>query len=284
MNRCGLVLEGGAMRGMFTCGVLDVFMEQGIEFDEAVGVSAGVVFGCNLKSRQHGRAIRYNKKYCNDPRYASWKSLIKTGNLFGEEFCYHELPEKLDVFDSETFLANPMKLFAVCTDVETGKAFYHLCRDGKGEDIEWMRASASMPIVSKIVEIGERKFLDGGVADSIPLRFNEHKGYARNVVILTQPADYRKKKTKLLPIIRRSMRRYPAFIEAMTDRHIRYNKQVEYVNKQEEAGAAFVIRPRKSLEIGHMEKDPNELERVYQEGRAMAMDRLKELRAWMEEQ
>ena len=168
--KTGLVLEGGAMRGMFTAGVLDVLMEHGIVLDGAIGVSAGAVFGCNYKSHQIGRVIRYNTQYCNDKRYASFGNLLRTGNLYSEQFCYHTVPEKLDVFDAKAFAENPMDFFVVCTDVRTGDPIYHKCRTGDAEDIQWMQASASMPLAAKIVKIGHYQLLDGGIADSIPVR------------------------------------------------------------------------------------------------------------------
>ena len=189
-------MEGGAMRGMFTCGVIDVMQEAGITFDGAIGVSAGAVLGCNYKSEQIGRAYRYTRQYCKDYRYGSMKSFRKTGNAYDVDFCYHEIPEKLDVFDKEAFKANPMIFYAVATDVVTGKAVYHKCSDGEREDIEWLRASASMPLVSRVVNINGHNLLDGGIGDSIPLKFMEEQGFDRNVVILTQPLHYVKQKNK----------------------------------------------------------------------------------------
>ena len=199
--KTGLVLEGGAMRGMFTAGVLDVLMEHGIVLDGAIGVSAGAVFGCNYKSHQIGRVIRYNTQYCNDKRYASFGNLLRTGNLYSEQFCYHTVPEKLDVFDAKAFAENPMDFFVVCTDVRTGDPIYHKCRTGDAEDIQWMQASASMPLAAKIVKIGHYQLLDGGIADSIPVRFFESIGYKRNLIVLTQPKGFVKKKNKMLPVI-----------------------------------------------------------------------------------
>ena len=191
----GLVLEGGAMRGMFTAGVLDVWMEQGLRFDAAVGVSAGAVFGCNLKSRQIGRVLRYNLKYCRDPRYCSLRSLLRTGDLFGAEFCYRTLPEELDPFDKTSYEQDPTVFYVVCTDVETGQPVYHRCDRADTETFAWFRASASMPLASKPVRIDGRSYLDGGIADAIPLRFLTDRGFDRNVVVLTQPRGYEKKKS-----------------------------------------------------------------------------------------
>ena len=193
----GLILEGGAMRGLFSAGVIDIFLENDIKFDASVGVSAGAAFGCNYVSRQRGRALRYNVDYCKDKRYCSFRSLILTGDMFGAQFCYHELPCELDIFDVQAFKDSGTDFYVVATDVETGKAVYHKCTDAGYEDLEWIRASASMPLVSRIVEAGGKKLLDGGIADSIPLRFFQNMGYGKNVIVLTQPRDYIKSKNKM---------------------------------------------------------------------------------------
>ncbi len=276
----GLIMEGGAMRGMFSCGVTDVFMEENIKFDGAAGISAGAVFGCNFKSRQPGRAIRYNKKYCADPRYCSFQSLLRTGDLFGVEFCYHDLPDRLDPFDRSAFTGNPMDFYVGATNVETGKTVFHRCRDGGERDIEWMRASASMPILSRPVTIGRSTLLDGGIADPVPFIFMENKGYRKNVMILTQPESYRKKACS--PAIVAMLSKYPAVARAMARRHILYNRQLGQIKERETSGEAYVIRPPESLGIGHTEKDPRELERVYQIGRDTASRQLSRIREFME--
>lgn len=280
--KTGLVLEGGAMRGMFTAGVLDVLMEHGIVLDGAIGVSAGAVFGCNYKSHQIGRVIRYNTEYCADKRYAGFGNLLRTGNLYSEQFCYHTVPEKLDPFDEKAFRQNGMDFFVVCTDVRTGEPVYHKCRTGDAEDIRWMQASASMPLVSNIVKIGHYSLLDGGIADSIPVRFFESIGYQRNLIVLTQPKGYEKKKNKMLPAIRARYLRHPAFVEAAADRHERYNDTLAYVSMLEQAGKAFVIRPPIPLEIGSMERDPAQLRRVYDTGRAVAEIQIDKIAAFVE--
>ena len=279
--KTGLIMEGGAMRGMFTAGVLDVLMENGLVTDGAIGVSAGAVFGCNYKSHQIGRVIRYNTEYCKDKRYASFKNLFKTGNLYSEQFCYHEVPEKLDPFNEAAFAASPMDFFVVCTDVKTGEPIYHKCRKGDAEDVRWMEASASMPLAAKIVKIGHYGLLDGGVADSIPVRFFESIGYKRNLIILTQPKGYTKKKNKFLPAIRAKYFRYPAFVEAVADRHERYNETLSYISMLEQAGKDYVIRPPIPLEIGAMERDPAQLRRVYETGRAVAQIQVEKIRDFL---
>ena len=274
-------MEGGAMRGLFTCGIIDVFMENGIVFDGAVGISAGAVFGCNYKSGQIGRPLRYNTTYCNDPRYCSFRSLIKTGDLYGAEFCYTQIMHVLDPFDTESFKNNPMEFYVGATDIESGKCTYHLCTDGLEEDTLWFRASASMPLVSRPVEIKGHLYLDGGMTDSIPYEFMVSKGYDRNVVILTQPKGFVKKSNKLLPLFRTVNRKYPKIAQVMAVRHLRYNHEVEEVEKDEKRGKAYIIRPAESLNIGKIEKDPDELRRVYEIGRQTALEQLESIRAFM---
>ena len=279
--KTGLVLEGGAMRGLFSAGVMDVLMEHQIAFDGAIGVSAGAAFGCNYKSRQPGRVIRYNTEYARDPRYCSLRSLFKTGDLFGADFCYHELPNKLDPFDTEAFQQNPMEFYVVCTDVLTGEAVYQKCGIADDECFEWLRASASMPLVSRTVEIGGRRMLDGGIADSIPLRYFEQIGYNKILVILTQPEGYRKKKNKALPLIRLSFRQYPKMVEALEKRHEKYNDTLAYVKKREREGAVLVLRPQDSLSIGRVEHNPERMRQVYDCGRKVALQSLEQIEAFL---
>lgn len=274
----GLVLEGGAMRGLFTAGITDVMMEAGIEPDGVIGVSAGAAFGCNIKSRQPGRAIRYNTRFANDPRYSGLRSLLKSGDYFNAEFGYHIVPKQYDIFDVETFEQNPMVFIVVCTDVLTGQAVYHRMDRVSFDELEWLRASASMPLASKVVEVGGRKLLDGGVADSIPLEYFEHIGYDRNVVILTQPAGFVKEPNKLMPLMRLGLRRYPKMVEALAMRHKMYNRELEYVRQAEREGRCLVIRPEEKIPIGHISHDPEQMRRVYEIGRKMGeqyIDRIK---------
>lgn len=273
----GLILEGGAMRGMFTAGVTDVMMERGITFDGAVGVSAGAAFGTNYKSHQIGRTIRYNKRFCNDPRYCGLRSLLTTGNLYNTDFAYRELPLHLDVFDFAAYRSNPMEFYVVCTDVETGEPVYHRYDGTEESGFDWIRASASMPLVSRIVDIDGKKLLDGGIADAIPLRFFQNLGYTRNMVILTQAADYRKKKTGALPLIRLMYRRYPQLVQAMARRHDMYNSTLEYIHRQEAAGNILVIRPEAPLPVSRVEKNPQKLQEAYDIGRRTAAGQLERI-------
>lgn len=278
----GLVLEGGAMRGMFTAGVTDVMMEHGITYDGLVGVSAGAVFGCNYKSKQIGRTIRYNLKYCKDPRYCSVRSLLKTGDLFGTQFCYRDIPNELDPFDLETYQNNPMEFYVVATDVTTGRPVYHECPTGGGEDLDWFRASASMPLAANIVEIDGLKLLDGGISDSIPLKFAETR-YEKNVVVLTQPMGFVKEKNKALPVMRRVFKQNPRLIEVMARRHDNYNEATAYIREQERRGKVFVIRPEAPLDINRVEHDPEKIQRAYDHGRAVAEKRMAALKEFLKD-
>ena len=209
------------------------------------------------------------------------KSLLKTGNIFGADFCYRELPFALDIFDTETLRRNPMEFYVVATDVETGKAGYRKITTGEGADMLWLRASASMPLVSRPVRIRDRYFLDGGIADPIPLRSFEMLGYHKNVVVLTQPDSYRKEKVKNFPVIKASLRKYPAFTARIGDRHLRYNAQVDFVRKREAEGKVFAIRPDYPLGVSSTERDPRELLRVYLHGREVMRRELPKLRAFV---
>ena len=280
--RTGLIMEGGAMRGMFTCGVIDVLMENNIRFDGAAGISAGAVFGCNFKSRQVGRPLRYNKKYCNDPRYCSIRSLLKTGDLYGADFCYRELPDRLDPFDREAFRKDTTEFYVGATDVKTGKCVYHKCTDGGDVDIKWLQASASMPIVSKPVAVDGYLLLDGGISDSVPYEYMENIGYHRNLIILTQPDGYRKHKSSALPFIKLILCKYPAIAKAMAERHEMYNRQMEEINQREKNGVSFVIRPSAPLGIRRIENHPDELERVYQLGRQETEVALPQLKRFLD--
>lgn len=265
--KTGLILEGGAMRGLFTAGVMDVLMEHSVEFDGAIGVSAGAAFGCNYKSRQIGRVLRYNTRFCSDKRYGGLRVLLKTGNIYSTDFCYGEVPVKYDPFDFETYGNNPMEFYVVATDIETGEAVYHRYEGTEPSGFDWIRASASMPLVSRIVEIDGRKMLDGGIADSIPVQYFEQLGYEKNVVVLTRPSGYQKEKNKVLSLIRKKYKDYPKLVEAMENRHERYNETLGYIRQQEQAGKLFVIRPEEPIPVRRVEKDPERLKAAYEMGR-----------------
>jgi predicted patatin/cPLA2 family phospholipase len=279
--KTGLVLEGGGMRGLFTAGILDVLMENNVTFDGVVGVSAGATFGCNFISHQIGRTLRYNMSQRKNPKYMGIRSLIKTGDYVGGEYAYHVLPTKLDVFDFEAFEKNPTEFHVVTTNVRTGEAIYHRIDKVDYTGMEWIRASASMPIISRPVAIGDYEMLDGGIADSIPLRYFESEGFKRNIVILTQPKGFRKKLTKLMPVFKATMRKYPAIIEGMSKRHLMYNQELEYITQQQEEGKCLVICPSDTLPIGRTEQTPKKMQFVYDMGRKAGEDNLEIIRKFI---
>ena len=263
----GLVLEGGAMRGLFSAGICDVMMEHDIWPDGIIGVSAGAAFGCNYKSRQPGRAIRYNMRFAKDRRYSGLWSLLTSGDYFNAEFAYHTVPNTYDLFDDAAFEANPMEFVVVCTDVTTGKPIYQKLSASDRETYDWIRASASMPLVSRVVELSGHKLLDGGVSDSIPLAYFEQRGYDRNVVILTQPDGYQKEHNRLMLLMKMALSKYPQMIDALDKRHIMYNQQLDFVRKAEAEKRCLIIRPEEKIPIGHISHNPEQMRRVYEMGR-----------------
>ena len=269
------------MRGLFTAGIIDVMMEHDVWPDGIVGVSAGAAFGCNYKSRQPGRAIRYNKRFAKDPRYSGLRSLLSTGDYFNAEFAYHIVPREYDLFDDKAFDANPLEFVCVCTDVETGQPVYKQLSKCSETTYDWIRASASMPLCSRVVCLEGYKLLDGGVSDSIPLEWAETNGYERNVVILTQPRGYRKQRTRLMPLMRIGLRKYPNMVEAMDKRHVMYNRQLDYVDEAERGGRCLVIRPDGKLPIGHVCHNPEQMEHVYQTGRRAGLQYINEIKKYL---
>lgn len=208
-------------------------------------------------------------RFAKDSRYSGIRSLLTTGDYFNAEFDYHIVPKQYEIYDDDAFNRNPMEFIVVCTDVETGEAVYKPLTEANYDTYEWIRASASMPLVSKVVNIQGRKLLDGGVADSIPLAYTESIGYDRNVVVLTQPLGYQKEHNRLMPLMRLALRRYPEMIKALDYRHIMYNKQLEYVAQAEREGRCLVIRPDGKIPIGHISHNPQQMQHVYQIGRAI---------------
>ncbi len=282
MSRLGLVLEGGGMRGIYTAGVLDEFLENGITVDGLVGVSAGILHGISYISEQVGRNVRYCIKYRGDKRFMSLQSLVKTGNLCETEFCYHEIPDKLYPFDYEKFKENAEKVevYSCATNLETGKAEYIRIYDVKAQ-IEAVRASASLPLVSKEVEYDGMKLLDGGTADSIPVDFMRSAGFDRNIVILTRPGGYQKGKDRTMPVMKRMYRKYPEYLQAAANRKDMYNETLEHIAAYEKAGEVLVIRPSRDLKVGRTEKNVDNLKRMYKLGRFDARNQMEEILAYV---
>lgn len=277
--KVGLVLEGGAMRGMYTAGVLDVFLDNNIEVDGIIGVSAGVLFGVNYLSKQKGRVIRYNKKYCKDKRYMGMHSLVTTGNIINKEFSFYELPFKLDVFDEETFKKSKTDFYATITNIETGKAEYVKIEDTT-KQMELFRATSAMPFVSRIVEYNGNKYLDGGIADSIPVDKCKEMGYEKIIVVLTRPIEYRKKPTNKL-LAKMKYAKYPNFIETLCNRYKNYNSSVEKVIDLENKKEIFVIRPSKLVDVKRIERDPERLQEMYDLGVKDCKSKLEALKTFI---
>lgn len=277
--KIGLVLEGGAMRGMFSAGVLDIFLDEQLHFDGIIGVSAGALFGVNLLSKQRGRALRYNLRFLNDPRYMGWRSLLTSGDIVNKNFAYYQVPFQYDPFDNETFKQSPSDFYATVTNLETGLAEY-LKIDDVFAQMETLRASASMPFVSKIVEVDGQKYLDGAIADSIPVRQAQAMGFDKIVVVLTRPQDYRKSPS---PAIFSKLRyaAYPKFAQAVQNRYACYNAQVEEIRQLEREGKIFVIRPSQDLAIKRIEKDPQKVQAMYDLGVRDAQQSLERLKQYL---
>ena len=281
MERKGLILEGGAMRGLFTAGVIDEMMEQGVRYDGCIGVSAGAAFGCNYKSHQIGRVLRYNKRFAHEKKYCSRYSWLTTGDLYGADFCYHKLPDELDVMDVKTYNSDPMHFYVTATDTATGKAVYHELDHLDDEAYEWMRASASMPVVSRPVRLMGRSLLDGGISDSIPVKFFESIGYTRNAAVLTQPRGYRKGAQSGMKILARLLKQYPAIVKDLKERHIVYNRELDYIDQREKEGKLFVIAPPHELKICRTEHDTERMDEVYQIGRQTMKEHISELNQFL---
>lgn len=278
--KTGLVLEGGAMRGIYSAGVLDLFMDAGIPFDGVIGVSAGALFGVNLLSGQRGRALRYNKKYNSYAGYMGILPLLKTGNLIDTEFAYVQVPRNLDPFDDTSYRASGIPFYAVVTNLETGKPEY-IQVTSVFEQMDLLRASGSMPFVSKPVKIGEKLYLDGAVSDSIPFEKMQNLGYDRLVVVLTKCRGYEKKPVPKAMADAFYRRRFPKFAQAVAERHIMYNRELEQLHRLAAKGEVFVIQPSEQIQIRKMEKDPEKIQAMYDLGQKDASCVLQPLRAFL---
>lgn len=264
-----LVLEGGGMRGAYSSGVLDIMHDNGLKFGGYAGTSAGATHICSYLSEQRERNMRIDAVHSQDPRYMGFKQLFKTGDYFPREFCYVTIPREIDPFDYAKFEENAKisDFYSVATNLETGEAEYLLTQEvDKGDGLECVRASASLPLMSKIVELRGMKLLDGGIGDSIPFEFMERKGFKKQVVILTQQEGFVKKPNSLIPLFKLMYRKYPKFVEAAATRHIRYNEALAKLKENEKAGKSFVFRPSEPFKISRIEKDASKLVELYKMG------------------
>lgn len=281
MKKTALVLEGGGLRGIYSAGVLDVLMEENIKVDCIIGVSAGALFGVNYCSKQKGRALRYNQKYGADKRYMGFHSLITTGNIMNKEFCFDTLVNELDPFDYDTFKNSKVDFYAVVTNLKTGKAEYKLVKDmRKEEDMEKLRASGSMPCVSKPVKIGNDLYLDGAIGDSIPVLKAIEMGYEKVIVVTTRVDSYRMKH-KRRPYAKVMYRKYPKFAEAFINRDKMYNNTLMEMNRLEDEGRILVIKPTRLVKISRVEKDPLIMQEQYDLGVSDTKSRLKDIKKYL---
>ncbi|WP_455542333.1 patatin-like phospholipase family protein [Intestinibacter sp.] len=281
MIKAGLVVEGGGMRGVYTAGVLDFFIEKDLFFENNYGVSAGACNLCSYLSKQYERAFRINVDYLNDKRYCSIKSLIKTGDLFGAEMLYDIIPNQLDLYDYDTYNKNESNFYSVVTNINTGKPEYIKIDDLK-QDIIYVRASSSLPLLARNVKIKDNEYLDGGISDSIPIKKSILDGNKKNIVILTRDKTYRKSKNPLIPIMKLKYKKYPNLVNSMANRYMVYNETLDFIKELKKSQDVFVIRPRKHVEVGRTEKNREKLEALYRDGYNDAKDSYEELLRYLE--
>lgn len=280
-----LVVEGGGLRGSYSGGILDILADKEIKFGGAVGTSAGATHLCSFLSGQIGRNFRIDTIHSKSSRYMSFKNLLFTGDYFAFDYCYKQVPYRIDPFEFDKFTEQCQETeFRVCmTDIETGRAVYPRITDYRNEDeMNYIRASASLPLLSKIVEIHDKKYLDGGVADSIPFEPMFKSGFERAVVILTRPLGYRKKLCKALPLIKLAFRHHPKFVEAVATRHIRYNQALDKLAKLEAEGKVFIIRPSRLISISQIERNKKKIAKLYELGKEDAHAQMPALLRFLE--
>ena len=281
MENAALVLEGGGMRGLYTVGVTDCLLEHGILIKDVYGVSAGACQGCNYLAGQVRRGERVWTGYLDDKRYCSVYSLIHTGDLFGADMCYNIIPNQLDPYDYEAYRRNVGTFTIVVTNCLTGQAEYFTPKDLAGS-MEIVRASASLPLVSNMVMIDGVPYLDGGVADAIPLAKSISDGHGKNILVLTRQPGYRKEPDGAVKLYELKYRRYPALIEALKTRHERYNAALDLIEAEEKAGRALVIRPATKPDVGRVEKDAAKLHALRDEGYRQTEKMIEEIRAFIQ--
>ena len=266
-----LILEGGGMRGIFTAGVLDYFMDHGLFCKNVIGVSAGVVAATNYVAGLIGRTAYINIKYCPDPRYISVQSALQSGNAFNRDTAYRLIPDQIDPFPYEAFNQSPMSMTLVCSNLETGEADYRRIDDLR-KGLPYEIASASLPGVSEIVEVDGKKLLDGGTCDSIPIFYSLLTGAPKHIVIRTRPRDYVRKPNALMPVLAMIYRDYPFYVERMRNRHFEYNRTARALERMHETGECFVVWPEEDIAISNLEHDQNKVFYHYEQGVRVAAE------------
>lgn len=264
-NHTGLVLEGGGLRGVFTCGVLDCFMDYGIRFPFTVGVSAGACNGLSYMSGQRGRAKKSNIDLMDEHHYVGFKYLLTQKCIMDFKLLFEDFPEKIIPYDYDAYFSNPDRFVMVTTNCLTGKAEYLEEKQSSKRVMDIVRASSSLPFVSPITYVDGIPMLDGGIVDSIPVEYAMSQGYEKQVVILTRNKGYRKKNSTM-PLAKVTYKKYPELQNALRRRNAEYNRTMELIEKLEDEGKILVIRPIKPIEVGRMEKDTDKLRALYQEG------------------
>ncbi|TMU88335.1 patatin family protein [Bacillus sp. BHET2] len=280
VNETGLVLEGGGMRGIYTAGALEYFLEQGIEFPYVIGVSAGACNAASYLSKQNGRNKKVNVDFIQDPKYLSWRNYWKTGELFGMDYVFDEIPNKLVPFDYKAFHSNSTEFVVGTTDCHSGNPVY-FSRNDYGEDLlTIIRASSSLPFVAPMVEFGSRYLLDGGISDPVPIRKAEQDGYRKNVVILTRNRGYYKKPSRFSFLVKRKYPQFPELHKTMMNRYLRYNQTIQEVEEKEKNGEVLIIQPQHPLKVSRIEKNPQKLDELYWQGYRDAELKMKHIVEW----
>lgn len=277
-SKLGLVVEGGGVRAIYAAGVLDVLHDMCLPFSGVIGVSAGAIHGISFVSGQKGRSYRIYTRFCRDPRFFSFRTWLRTGNIVDNDFCYRQIPQELEPFDQKAFEASGMEFWTVSTNLETGKPEYIRMRDCFAE-IDALIASASLPYVSKPVHYRGKLLLDGGCSDRVPLRAFQSMGFDRNVVVLTHPEDHRVK-DRDAALVRLFYRKYPAFCRTFENSPQGYEKTQAYLKAEERKGTVFIIRPKAPIPVSSLSHAPQAIIRAYEMGRRDAREVSKKLVSW----
>ncbi|WP_264738248.1 patatin family protein [Cytobacillus firmus] len=266
ISEAGLVLEGGGMRGVYTAGILEYFLEQDLCFPYVIGVSAGACNAASYLSKQKGRNRIVNVDYVTDPRYISWRNYFKSRQFFGMDFIFDEIPNKLVPYHYDEFYKNESEFVIGTTDCHTGKPVYFSKKDYGKDMLKVLKASSSLPFIAPEVDFNSRVLLDGGISDPIPIKKAQQDGFKKNIVILTRNRGYSKKPSKFTFMVKRKYPQYTGLQKALAERFRTYNETLRYVEQEEKNGTVLVIQPQEPLTVGRMERNPQKLEKLYLQG------------------